>query len=330
MSSPGVDDLYALLGVPADAPAQEVKRAYRRIALRSHPDVNKAADAAAQFNALTQAYRTLIDPEKRRAYDMRRARRAPGASRGWSARTPTGGSADSADERAARAASASRRRAADGPMPEDLGDSFGSIFGDVLKGVGKFVSELETGGAGGLEDWLSYVETSATAAATAGGTAASWAAEGDALDGESDEGTLREELADLAFLARQLEERRLRLQEEVLRGETLAVELLSRARETESAARRAAATERAVAVRREAAATRAQCEAVLAHAYRVRARKERLEERLAQVQRPPPPPPGSPRTRSAPARGTGVRSADFAARVDDDLRELKERLGRKE
>lgn len=328
-ASAGGEDLYAVLGIQADAAPQDVKRAYRRLAMRSHPDVNKSPTAAAEFNRYTSAYDTLIDPEARRAYDVRRTRRTPGAARGWSARRPADAPAESASERAARAEA---RRAAQGPMPDELDDSFGSLFGDVLKGVGKFVSELETEG-GGLEDWLSYVETSAAGAAPGrgrgggggGGADASWAAEGDSLEAENSEPLLQEELDDLAFLARQLDERRLRLQEEVSRGEALAIELLSRARQSESAARRAAATEQAVEVRRETAATRSQCQAVLAHAFRVRARKERLEERLAELRRPP--------ARGAPARprsgsSTGPGSADFARRVDDDLRQLKEKLNR--
>lgn len=326
MSTAGTDDLYAVLGVSTDASPQDVKRAYRRLAMRSHPDVNKAANAAAEFAKLSSAYQTLIDPETRRLYDMRRSRRSPGASRGWSARKPVDAPYETPSERAARAEAAARRRAAEGPMPEDLGDSFGSLFGDVLKGVGKFVSELEGGGSG-LEDWLSYVERSATGAAAKGAADASWAAEGDSLEAEDSEATLREELEDLTFLARQLEERRLRLQDDVSRGEALAIELLSRARQSDSAARRAAATERAAQVRRETAATRSQCEAVLAHAYRVRARKERLEERLEELRRPSSSS-RAPRARSGGAGGPG--SADFARRVDEDLRQLKEKLGRKD
>lgn len=70
-------DYYAILGVPRDADADAVKKAYRKLARRHHPDVAKEAGAEARFKEIGEAYATLKDPEKRAAYDQL-GRRAPG------------------------------------------------------------------------------------------------------------------------------------------------------------------------------------------------------------------------------------------------------------
>ena len=62
-------DYYAVLGVPRDAGEDEIKRAFRKLARKHHPDVNKAADAAARMQEINEAYDVLRDPEKRAAYD---------------------------------------------------------------------------------------------------------------------------------------------------------------------------------------------------------------------------------------------------------------------
>ncbi len=67
---PGVpQDLYTVLGVKRGATDAEIKKAYRALARRLHPDVNKAPDAAERFAEVQQAYDVLSDPEQRRVYD---------------------------------------------------------------------------------------------------------------------------------------------------------------------------------------------------------------------------------------------------------------------
>jgi molecular chaperone DnaJ len=64
-----VSDFYGLLGIARDAGEDEIKRAYRRLAMEYHPDRNAAPDAAAKFREIAEAYEVLVDPEQRARYD---------------------------------------------------------------------------------------------------------------------------------------------------------------------------------------------------------------------------------------------------------------------
>jgi len=64
-----IPDYYATLGVARDASQDEIKKAYRRLARKYHPDVSKEPDAGKRMAAINEAYEVLSDPEKRKAYD---------------------------------------------------------------------------------------------------------------------------------------------------------------------------------------------------------------------------------------------------------------------
>lgn len=77
-------DYYKTIGVAKDATQDEIKRAYRKLARKFHPDVNKEPDAEARFKEIGEAHDVLSDPDKRAAYD----KLASGARTGQDYRPP--------------------------------------------------------------------------------------------------------------------------------------------------------------------------------------------------------------------------------------------------
>jgi curved DNA-binding protein len=71
-------DYYATLGVARDAKAEDIKKAYRKLAQKFHPDVSKDAKGEEKFKEIAEAYQTLKDPEKRAAYDQLGSAYRPG------------------------------------------------------------------------------------------------------------------------------------------------------------------------------------------------------------------------------------------------------------
>jgi DnaJ-class molecular chaperone len=63
-------DYYEVLGVDKKASSSEIKSAYRKMALKYHPDKNKASDAEEKFKEINESYQVLSDAEKKKAYDQ--------------------------------------------------------------------------------------------------------------------------------------------------------------------------------------------------------------------------------------------------------------------
>ena len=89
-------DYYATLGVPPNASADDIKKAYRRLARQLHPDVNPSAEAQERFKEVTAAYEVLSDPQKREIVDLGGDPLAPGGGMGGG-NGPFGGFADIMD-----------------------------------------------------------------------------------------------------------------------------------------------------------------------------------------------------------------------------------------
>ncbi|HEY5432740.1 MAG TPA: J domain-containing protein, partial [Coriobacteriia bacterium] len=117
-------DYYETLGVPKSATADEIKKAYRRLARKHHPD---AGGSEERFKEVGAAYEVLSDPEKRKEYDQYGAyfggnvppgAGGPGGGAGWPGGVPGGGQAYTNVDLG------------------DLGDIFGSMFSGSGAGVG--------------------------------------------------------------------------------------------------------------------------------------------------------------------------------------------------
>jgi DnaJ-class molecular chaperone len=63
-------DYYKILGLSRGATDDDVKKAYRKMALKYHPDKNKSAGAEEKFKEIAEAYEVLSDPKKRQVYDQ--------------------------------------------------------------------------------------------------------------------------------------------------------------------------------------------------------------------------------------------------------------------
>lgn len=66
---PAGEDYYAILGVARDASTDEIRRAYRKLAIQWHPDKNPSEQAGNKFKKISEAYQVLSDPQTRRQYD---------------------------------------------------------------------------------------------------------------------------------------------------------------------------------------------------------------------------------------------------------------------
>src|SRR5579859_7089637 len=125
-------DYYKILGVTRTASVDEIKKSYRRLARKFHPDVSKEKDAEARFKEVQEAYEVLKDPEKRAAYDQLGSnwktgdqfRPPPDWAQGFEYR---GGPRSSAGRQ--RAGAESRYGGEDVFEDEGFSDFFSSLFG---------------------------------------------------------------------------------------------------------------------------------------------------------------------------------------------------------
>ena len=113
-------DYYKVMGVARDASADDIKRAYRRLARKYHPDVSKEKNAEERFKDIGEAYEVLRDPEKRAAYDALGTRKP-----GEEFRPPPDWQFDRGDS---------------GPDVGAHSDFFEHLFGGLGRGRGSFRS----------------------------------------------------------------------------------------------------------------------------------------------------------------------------------------------
>ena len=133
-------DYYETLGVGRDASQDEIKRAFRRLAMEFHPDRNSEPGAEARFKEINEAYEVLSDPEKRGTYDRFGHAGLDGAfsgSRGFEGFGPFGGFGDIFDAFFG-AASQQRRRAP--TRGADLQVAIDLTFEDAAFGTAKTVT----------------------------------------------------------------------------------------------------------------------------------------------------------------------------------------------
>ncbi|QOJ21319.1 MAG: DnaJ domain-containing protein [Gammaproteobacteria bacterium] len=112
-------DYYKTLGVSRDATAEEIKKSFRRLARKYHPDVSKETDAEQKMQEVNEAYTVLSDPEKRAAYDQLGQR---GFQPGSDFQPPPGW--DSGFEFSGRGF--------DGAQAADFSDFFAQLFGGKM------------------------------------------------------------------------------------------------------------------------------------------------------------------------------------------------------
>jgi curved DNA-binding protein len=123
-------DYYATLGVARTATQDEVKRAYRKLARKYHPDVSKEPHAEARFKEVAEAHEALIDAERRVAYDDIAQRQASGKPfeppPGWDAGFEFSGRGDEGVSRGPTGAH--------GAGGADFSEFFESLFGHASRG----------------------------------------------------------------------------------------------------------------------------------------------------------------------------------------------------
>ncbi|MET0974483.1 MAG: DnaJ C-terminal domain-containing protein [Leifsonia sp.] len=140
------DDYYQLLGVSRSADAKEIQRAYRKLARKYHPDVNKQSGAEDKFKQISEAYHVLTDPESRAQYDRfgPEFRHYAGAEREYASQTRGGGAGGDRRTRARPGPSGfSWSSAQGGAGPGGASVDWDDLFGDVFGSMRGMDSEVE-------------------------------------------------------------------------------------------------------------------------------------------------------------------------------------------
>jgi curved DNA-binding protein len=130
MAATDFKDYYAILGVSKSASADEIKKTFRRLARKYHPDMNPGdKQAEARFKEVSEAYEVLSDPEKRQKYDQF-GQYWKEAGQGW----PSGG----------------------GGVGVDVGGFDFSQYGSFDEFIGELLGRFNTGGAGSTGRTYTY------------------------------------------------------------------------------------------------------------------------------------------------------------------------------
>jgi curved DNA-binding protein len=141
MAAVGFRDYYDVLGVPRDASTDDIRAAYRRLARKYHPDVNKDEDAGERFAEASEAHEVLRDPEKRVRYDR--------LGRNWKAGQDVSG-AEGFGGGPRGPGAGGRPRSGAGDVEFDFGDGAG--FSDFFEGLfGGRGGGRGAGGFGGFD-----------------------------------------------------------------------------------------------------------------------------------------------------------------------------------
>ncbi|CAM9760271.1 unnamed protein product [Chrysoparadoxa australica] len=280
-------DYYTVLGIPQSATAAEIKRAYRRAALKSHPDVNSSPNAQAIFVEICHAYETLSDEREREKYD-RKLRREPfwgssgtrpgRSSTSASSRYTSGrGSSSSSTGRSSGAGTrdpagqeAARQWREDNPTRADIDDSFSKIFGDILGGIAGGV----VGGRGAFEDLLTYLEDQMD------GVSGESSVEFEELLASDNLSELQAELDAVVTLIKQLKRRLIDVGEQ---RQMVEAELARLASTRGSAPRDITDLDAGLELVEKAAGMKAKYDGIKGHVKKAQTREKRLEKRVQQL-----------------------------------------------